>query len=78
MCIICKDFQLGKLNIKEARRNATEIMNTTEDKHEASHLKEVLEAFDVMDEIAEQQKGLIEPQVHFADYDDDFTPHNED
>jgi hypothetical protein len=43
MCIVCRDWQLGRLTSKEALRNLGEMIFASEDKEEQAHLWEISE-----------------------------------
>lgn len=42
MCIICKDWMLGKLTVKEAWRNLNETVDSDPDKKDDPHYYEVV------------------------------------
>jgi polyhydroxyalkanoate synthesis regulator phasin len=44
MCIICVDFQKGKLTTKEARRALGEMASTLDEKHRADVEKQLADA----------------------------------
>ena len=43
ICLICKDWALGKLTLSEARRNLNEMCNKEKTDEELLHLFEVAE-----------------------------------
>lgn len=43
MCIVCKDWELGKLTNKEAFRNLGEMIASAEEEGEKNHLIETYE-----------------------------------
>ena len=57
MCIICLEFQMDKLTIKEARRNFTEMALTIEEKHR----QEVEDMLDVAEEAERMELAYYDP-----------------
>jgi hypothetical protein len=43
MCVICIEWEKGKLTTKEAYRNMGEVLSTTEDEEQKNHLFELSE-----------------------------------
>lgn len=54
MCVVCKDWELGKLTAKEAFRNLGELINSTEDREERRHL------FDLSNQLLDEEVPLNE------------------
>ena len=55
MCVICKDWKLGKLTSKEALSNIGEMINTESDEEKKAHYWEISE------EILDKEMGNSNP-----------------